>query len=291
MKKLECVINNKLYEIVLDKYKILYGNDLESQYNIVKCFKSFFNKITYSEYTKENNLKIYIKLNESFIDVRSSLFFEVNYDYDFINDSKLGTKSLILKYYEHMLEGIEYDDSFYTIKELLNSFVNLEMKDRVKQDINKLTLLTTCDDFNFKTLIKLLVPSLIKDLYDVNNTDLSYEEVILFQLKLINSIALKSKKKVFVICNIPLITKNILAELEKTNEQIILLSISNKFPIDIKIDNIIFTDLNWLDFNNENILIDFLMNCPFTYDVESLKQRIINELNCYNLKNKILLNK
>ena len=291
MRKLECVINNKLYEIVLDKYKILYGDDLESQYNIVKSFKSFFNKITYSEYTKENNFKMHIKLNERFVDVRSSLFFEVNYDYDFINDAKLGTKSLILKYYEHMLEGIEYDDSFNTIKELLNSFINLEMKDKIKQDINKLSLLTKCDDFNFKTLIKLLVPSLIKDLYDANNTDLSYEEVILFQLKLINSIALKSKKKVFVICNIPLITKNILAELEKTNEQIILLSISNKFPLDINIDNIIFTDLNWLDFNNENTLIDFLMNCPFTYDVENLKQKILNELNCCNLKNKILLNK
>lgn len=291
MNKLECVINNKLYEIVLDKYKILYGDDLESQYNIVKCFKSFFNKITYSEYTKENNLKLHIKLNESLVDVRSSLFFEVNYDYDFMNDSKLGTKSLILKYYEHMLEGIEYDDSFNTIKELLNSFINLEMKDRIKLDINKMSLLTTCDDFNFKSLIKLLVPSLLKDLYDANNTDLSYEEVILFQLKLINSMALRSKKKIFIICNIPLITKNIKNELESLNEQVVLITLSNRFPLDMKIENIIFTDLNWLDFDNENTLIDFLMNCPFTYDVESLKKRIINELNCYNLKNKILLNK
>ena len=115
------------------------------------------------------------------------------------------------------MEGIEYDDSFNTIKELLYSLINYEIKERVEMEIKNLTFTTQSDDFNMKSLIKFILPFLFKEELEVNNLDLSYEELIILQLKIINKISHNSNKPIFVISNIPCITKEILEELNILN--------------------------------------------------------------------------
>ena len=290
MNKIECTINNKKYEIVLENFKILFGSNYNETYEVYKCLKTFFNKIPYSEFHKENNIRNSILLNDNFIDVRNSLFFEVNIDFDFILDAKLGTKSLILKYLENTLEGIEYHESFNTIKELLYSFINYEIKDQVVLEFNDLNFLTECDDFNMKSLIKYIIPILLKNDLEINNLDLTYQELIVFQIKLINRIAEKCKKNVFIAANIPCITQNILKELNLLNKNIYFIILSNHFNCEIDINNVIFTDLRWLDFSNETTLIDYMMDMPFHYDINELKTKIKESLNYYNFK-KILFKK
>ena len=94
--KIKCIINNKCYEIVLETYKILFGNNYYESYEVYKSIKNYFNKTPYSENYKENNIKNTLQLNEIHIDVRNTLFFEIGMDFDFIADAKLGTKSLLL---------------------------------------------------------------------------------------------------------------------------------------------------------------------------------------------------
>ena len=60
-------INNKNYEIVLNNYKYLYGNNFSLSYEIYKSFTNYFNKTALSEYQKENNYKNKILLNEQTI--------------------------------------------------------------------------------------------------------------------------------------------------------------------------------------------------------------------------------
>ena len=291
MNNIECIINNRSYNIAIDKYKIIYGESCENKFSIYKSIKYYFNKLIPSEWGKENNNKTTIKLNDRYIDIKDTLFFEIGYDWDYSSDAKLTTKSLILKYLEYTLEGIEYEDSFNTVKELLYSLVNFELEDRVTINYDQISLGIENEDFNYKSLIKLLSPMLIKEKLDANSLDLTYEESIILQIKLINKIGILSKKNLIVLANIPEITKKILQELENLSNDINILSFSNNYLSDIPIENIILTDFGWLDVANEESIYDYIINSPFTYSIEVFKSKLIEAFNNCSLKKIFYKNK
>lgn len=284
MNKLEFLINNQNYTVIIDKYKILYGSNYLKKFEIYKCLKSYFSKVPFSEYSKENNNKLYIKINDTYVDSKSMLFFEIGPEYDFISDSKLGTKSILLKYLELSLEGIEYEDNFNTIKELLHSLITFELDERLSFNNDDLLFYTQCDDFNFKSLVKFILPTLSKSGMEINNIDLNYEESIVFQLKLINRISIKSKKDVFCYANISNITPLILKTLNDLNKNVNIIIDCNYIDSDIDLNNAIFIDLNWLDFLNEDSYVDYMMDSPYTYDIESLKSKIKETIYYCDLK-------
>ena len=290
MNNIECIINNRSYNIAIDKYKVIYGDNFDSKFNVYKCIKYYFNKLSPSDYGKENNNKALVKINDRYVDIKDALFFEIGYEYDYTNDAKLTTKSLILKYLEYALEGIEYEDTFNTVKELLYSLINFELEDRVSIGHDNFNLSVANEDFNYKSLIKLLVPILHKDNLEINSLDISYEESIMLQIELINRISKMSKKNAIVIANIPELTEKIIAEISLLGEDINMIIFSNIYNDNIAIENLILSDFGWLDLGNEDQIFEYILNSPFTSTIESFKSKLEEALKSCNLK-KILYKK
>ena len=214
----------------------------------------------------------------------------MGYEYDYSGDAKLTTKSLILKYLEYALEGIEYEDTFNTVKELLYALINFELEDRVSINHENVNLSVENEDFNYKSLIKLLVPILTKDNLEINSLDIGYEESIILQIKLINKISIMSKKNIIVIANIPEMTNKVIDEINLLGEDVNMIIFSNSYNDNIPIESLILTDFGWLDLGSEEQVFEYIINSPFTSTVEAFTNKLEEALKSCKLK-KILYKK
>lgn len=285
MKRIQCYINQHEYDMNIQNYKILYGNRYDDVYEAFKCIRSYFNKTTLSEYSKENSNYCNLKLNDENVDIKNTLFFEINSNYDFSLDAKMNSKSIILKFYETCLENIEYDEGFTTLKELLISLINIDLEETLSISLNdekEIHMIAQNDDFNFKSLIKLIIPTIIQSGMELNNIDLSYETIILLQLEMIKRIASKSTKEIIILFELPLITSKIYNKLEEMPENISMIIYNNSYYYEIPIENMVLLDFNWLDLANENDIYEYLFHLAFTYNISQFKTVVKETLeNCY----------
>lgn len=287
MNKIEIIYNNHNYSFIIDKYKILYGNNFRDKFNIIKCLKQYFNKYQYSEYGQENLNRTNIRIDEHNVDIKNTFFYEMTCNYDLNNDQKLLTKSLILKYLEFQLDKIEYEEEFITIKSLLEDFVSLTLKDIIDINIDdNVNFELRLGELNYKTLIKLIEPILLKESFEINNYDLSYEESYIIQIKLLEKIAKKIDKKVFVVADIPLLTDKILNHLESL-ENIYMIIFSNTYNSISKIENYLLVDFDMLDLMDNEVISDYIMNLPWHTTIEQLKDKFKENMKNFELKHLI----
>ncbi len=290
MNKIDIIYNNFNYSFLINKYKIFYGNNFRDKFNILKCFKQYFYKSQYSDYSNEYLNRTNIKIDEKPVDIRNTFFYELSYNYDLTNDCKLSTKSLMLKYLELYLENIEFNDEFTTIKTLLEDFVSLDLKDLIDIQINdNVNMELKLTDINSKTLIKLIEPIILKDSLEINNYDLTYEDIYLIQLKILEKIALKLNKYLVVVASIPMITDGIAKCIESLNN-IYLIIFTNNYYNYINIENYLLVDFDMLDLLDDEKINDYIMNLPWHTNIDQFKIKIKESLNKYNLK-QLLINK
>lgn len=290
MNKIDIIYNNFNYSFIIDKYKVFYGNNFRDKFNIIKCFKQYFYKNQYSDYSNEYSNRTNIKIDEKSADVKNTFFYELSYNYDLTSDSKLSTKSLILKYLELYLENIEFNDEFNTIKVLLDDFVSLNLKDLIDIQISEnINMELKLSDINSKTIIKLIEPIVLKDSLEINNYDLTYEDIYIVQLKILERIAHKLNKELILIADIPLLTKNIVKCIDTLNN-INLIIFTNNYNDSINIEKYVLVDFNMLDLENEESINDFIMNLPWHSTIEQFKSKIKESLNKFNFE-QLFLNK
>lgn len=284
MNKIDITYNKFNYSFILDKYKVIYGENFRDKFNIIKCFKHYLSKNNYSDYSNEYLNRTNIKIDEHLIDVKNTFFYEISYNFDLSNDQKLTTKSLTLKYLELYLDMIEYNDEFTTIKTLLEDFISLTLKDLIDIKIDSsIDFELQLSDFNYKSIIKLVEPLILKDSLEINNYDLTYEETIILQLKILEKISLKLDKKIIILADIPLLTSNIISTLNNlSNAHTIIFS--NTYNELINIENYLLTDFNMLDLMNEEQIQEFIMELPWHTTSEQLKTKLIESLKKFNLK-------
>lgn len=182
--------------LLIDKYKFLFGFDIEIKFNIRNSLKKYFEKESKLDYDIENNINNIIKINERIIDTKQYNYIELHNLYDIKEDLKLGTKSLLQKYYELYLEQIEYNELFITINNLLKS---LDIEIDLNLVYNDIAIYGQVTDITKKTLIKMIEVSLVKKELDISSYSLSYSDTILIQLELIKKIAKLDHNKEYIV--------------------------------------------------------------------------------------------
>lgn len=230
-----------------------------------------------SEYIKENNEKVKLYYDEAELNPNDFNIFFINDNFDLENDLKLGSKSLSLKYLETKLEEIEKNDLYNTIKQLLTDF-SRENLDPYSIKIGDTNIKYNITNFETKQLLKLINPSIYANDLEKNVYDLEYEDVILFQLKLLNKISKISNKKIIIIVD-NYMTKQILDELEKINrEEVFILILRNINLQHFKTDDYLLVNQTTLDLDNKEKINEFIFNnLPFHVDnVEELFKDYIN---------------
>ena len=244
MKRLTIVKGNKSINLDVESKKFLLGN-CEIKYEILKCLKLFFSKEK-SEFRKENNEEISILVNERKIDLKRSRFFYVDDQYSIIEDSKLSTKSLMTKYYEIKYAKEEYFEMVNTLNILLESF---------EEELNENSeLKVKLNPFIAKQLLKISKPEII-DEFQKDEYDFSQEELILFQLKLIQYIQKNNTEfeTTIIYVRTPKITNKIQEQIDRIQNSIILIE-TNFYDQNMNINEILLCEKMILDLNDENTL-------------------------------------
>ncbi len=242
MNKLTVVNGNWKLNIFLNKNKVIIGQSIHAKNQIKQNIRAYFYAGD-SEYRKENDIEAKLNLNDDTFMLKRTNFMEVNSDYSIVEDCKLGTKSLMAKYYECILNENEYFNSINTIDILFESLAN-EISDSNE------FLKTIFAKMTAKQLIKLMKPYYFNE-YQKDEFDLTYDEIISFQILLIQEIQKRSLyENTVILIDAPLITPDIYKQIaEIKNAYTIVLT--NNYINSIDIQDVMLAENEFLDFADQ----------------------------------------
>lgn len=204
MNKITIKNGNNKYDITINRVKYVFSSN-QDEFKIKQSFRNYFSK-NKSEFRKENGNSNKVLFNDKDLDVKRTLFVEINSDFSINEDCKLNSKSLILKYLELRLQDMEYFDTINTINLLFES-LSEELKD--ENGLN-----TLFDTMDYKHLSKLINPYYFDELQK-DEYDLTFEELLLFQIKLIKYISLKNDfyECIIVFINLDEVTQSLIQQI------------------------------------------------------------------------------
>lgn len=262
MKKLEFIQGNNKLTFQMDKLKIILGNNYLKKFLIYQCINGL-NRNKESEYQIEENKKAFVKINEKMLTSKSVEFIFVNQFFDFDQEFKLGSKSLLLKYLTKKLESKEFFDEINTINTLVSTIhiQGHEIDDCLYYKFN---------DWLVKSLLKELSIVPIKNECEAFCEDLDFNEVIILQLKIIDAyLSYCINEDIFVVLDIPILTNEIYDYLTVMNygKVIILL---NEIDVNVNMDEVVICNNEVLDLADEESL--FLIVNNIINDYKSLEE-------------------
>ena len=105
MKKVSIKNLNDKIDIIVNNTKYVCGNDYEAKDKIKKVLINTFNRVSASEYGKNNN-KTELLIDDEPISLNDYMFFYIDTNFDLNQDIKLGTKSISLEYINSLFDNI-----------------------------------------------------------------------------------------------------------------------------------------------------------------------------------------
>lgn len=270
MKQLLISSGNINRTIIIDHTKYVLGSNAMNKYYLKQAVRQYFNKIV-SGYREEIGSECYFKIDDSPVDKKNTFFYEVTENYSINDDAKLNTKSLMLKYLGTLYSSIDYMDTLNTLNILIES-----LSDEVSENAFVQSEFSTCSP---KLLTKLVTAHYYEDESYKDEYDLSYEDLIILQLNMIDYIAVHSKKYSYFILfiDIPLITDGIKNKIDEMSKDRVYCLVFSKTVRNIEIENICVEEDYFLDFANEE-MVYYILNekSTYLYTLEDIKN-MINE--------------
>ena len=260
MDKYTIVKGDNKISFVIEKIKIFYGNNYILKRQIIRDLERSINKSSISEYAENIIGNIELLYNDEKTNINQYEIYFLNNYYDIENDLKLGSKSLSQKYLENKLKDIEYNELFNMIKELLKSFDIEYLEENTNFYLKNTRINFLIQELETKQLIKLLTANMISENLLKNSFDLSYEELLEFQLKMLYEIAKESKKTFFIIIDIPITEYiySLIVNCEITNIKFLILQ--NLTTKNIDINQYILINKKVLDLAMTDEINMFLIN-------------------------------
>ncbi|MFA5283893.1 MAG: hypothetical protein WC366_05265, partial [Bacilli bacterium] len=261
--------------IDLENIKYLIGDNELVKYDIYYSLKSELNKTLNSEYSIENSMKHQCLFNGNAFDSKIWKFIEISPFFDFDSDIKMGTKSLFHKYLESCGEQIEQFSSFKSIQEDVQ-MLNDELKS-FNFNVNQKEVNITLNDLPLATIVKEIIPKISSAESICNVADLSYEDIMLLQISLLEKIAIKSiDKKILCCCFLPKLTPSLRSALIGLRYKNLFLLV---FTPDVVCKNLcenIVCSKKYLDLANDDMICDCIMDLPFHIELDEFKKRALS---------------
>lgn len=245
-------------------------SDSSTNYTLLQAIRLFTSKDK-SENRTENNISTKMLINEKEIEFKNNMFIEISEMYSLNEDKKLTTKSLMLKYLEIKLQNQDYFDTISTIDILLNS---------LSEEVNDESMLKIMfNGANYKQLIKLLSPY-YEDELQKDEFDLTRDELILFQLDLIEYISNHNSKydNIFVFGKLDNLSNKILQKINNI-ENVKLIIFTNYYNDLMNVQNVALLQDKIIDLADmEQIYYDLSQKSLQTYTLQEVEQMTIDYL-------------
>lgn len=257
--------------IDIENFKFLIGTNFKEKFKIFETIRAGFNKVVNSDYAIEKSLKHKLLFDEKPIDSRMWKYFEVTPFFDIENDLKMGAKSLTSKYLESFSNELEQNEIFGTLQILINSLNEEFFDNETKINIGEKVFSLRLSEITRTTIVKEIFSQIVSDECECNSADISYEESVLLQLKMIETIASKNKDKIiFVYCNLPYITNNIKVAITGMKYDGLFVLVDTTSIRNIDIAHVAVLSKHYADFSDVERLNDLLMDFPFHILIEDL---------------------
>lgn len=283
MKQLLISSENINRTIIIDHIKYVLGSNAMNKYYLKQAVRQYFNK-TVSGYREEIGSECYFKIDDSPVDKKNTFFYEVTENYSINDDAKLSTKSLMLKYLETLYSDLNYMDTLNTLNILVES-----LSDEVSENAFIQSEFST---YSPKLLTKLVTAHYYEDESYKDEYDLSYEDLIVLQLNMIDYIVKNSKKYAYIILfiDIPLITDEIKSKIDELSKDRVYCLVFSKTVKVTEIENICVEEDYFLDFANEE-MVYYILNEKSTnlYTLEDIKNMINEYLKDLNSREHVSL--
>lgn len=266
---------NEEIDLIIDNVKYIIGNNYLEKYKLLNNIRNYFSNNLVSEYTNENGLSVKLLLDDKPINIKRTYFFEISSNFNLTNDLKLQSKSLILKYLEVLINNKEYNDTINTINILFES-LSQEINTESLINIDFVTIVT-------KQIIKLIIPSLISDGIQKNEFDLSYEQLILLQLNLIEYIVNNNQEIeiIIILLDLPYINKKIVTKINTFKKCYFIITIPNYLE-QMEFNDIVIYNKVKLDLASEEELYEIVCNNNYNFltiteVLEYMKDYLLNK--------------
>src|SRR5690554_427218 len=282
MDKISILVNKAKISFGINKVKYLLGNNYNIKFDIINTIKKYFNKFENSEYAIENDLESNFKINDNDINFRKWQLLEISEHLDFTDELKLKSKSVFTKLLETQFYELAFSEILSTIN-ILNQDLAIEMNDSLNKFFYDDNITISFGDYDLKTMIKNIKVNLFKNNMIMNEYDLSYNNKIIMQILIARAVARKTlDKKYLVILEIPTITKEIVDEIKKIQEQnisVIVASNDEKLK-DINVNDVVYIGKNIIDLADEvEIYNKILLNLEKQSTIEEVLCNFNNYLN------------
>lgn len=201
MQKIYIKYQEEEIDIAIDRVKIFFGNDVSREFHCVMGLKKFFEKKGFdTEYARERDEKTSVKLDDIPIIVQKNNFFILDPYFDFDKDRLMRSDSLLQKYVSINLEKVFLRDMFSQLAFIYESFEEKCIRRQMDINLNNKTKLSfSLEGLSEKWFQKSIIPLIIKDGFSSGQYDLSLQEILLLQLRIIESIAGKVEGNIFII--------------------------------------------------------------------------------------------
>lgn len=179
MNQINIYNNESSFVFQINKVKYMLGFNYLLKYQFLQIIRQFYSRMN-SEKREEYGIVNHILVDNEEINPRSSMLWEIKDTYSLTEDLKLGAKSLVTMYLETKMQNTLYFDSMNTIEILFNS---LEEEINDNDEINVLF-----NSINAKTLLKFMKAIIRVEDLQLDEYDLSCEQIIMLQIKMITYI-------------------------------------------------------------------------------------------------------
>lgn len=188
----------------------------------------------------------------------------MNLNFSIVEDCKMTAKSLIQRYLEIKLGNSEIHETVNTLEILFQALAE-EVSD---EDVIKLIF----DGINGRSLLKLMKPYYIEE-YQKDEFDLTYDELILLQLKLIQYIidAEVSKEQNLVIMQIPMLTESLVERIYKMSHCLVI-AFTDEITENMHMDDLYIVEQDKVDAADvESLFYEIENKTGKLYPLEELK--------------------
>ena len=179
MNQINIYNNESSFVFQINKVKYMLGFNYLLKYQFLQIIRQFYSRMN-SEKREEYGIVNHVLIDNEEVNPRSSMLWEIKDTYSLTEDLKLGTKSLVTMYLETKMQNTLYFDSMNTIEILFNS---LEEEINDNDEINVLF-----NSINAKTLLKFMKAIIREEDLQLDEYDLSCEQIIMLQIKMITYI-------------------------------------------------------------------------------------------------------
>ncbi len=278
MNLLEISYNHIKYPIQLDQCKVLIGNNHPLKYLLMKTLFHIIEKESFSDYEEEHNTSASVLFNEQKLEAKRWSCYLAHAWFDFNEDIKLGSKSLLTQYTESALREIEFEDSFNMLNQSIQALNDDFIQEKTSKQVGNYNLDISLKGINIKNLVKMLQARILLDDCEIIDNDLDYFSKIKFQFILVNSIAKKNMEKNFlVVVEVSSLNEETYDYLTKEiakNMYILILTDDLRCKVDYH--NIAIIGKEFIDLNDECALFEKMI---VEYGIENDTDALISKLN------------